>query len=63
MKIKVRSEKARFSFAVPSGMAVWAIKKMGYETRTDQENEEREAVLKALERGEITAEEAIAKLK
>lgn len=39
------------------------IKKMGYETRTDQENEEREAVLKALERGEITAEEAIAKLK
>lgn len=28
MKIKVRSEKARFSFAVPSGMAVWAIKKI-----------------------------------
>lgn len=41
------------------------IKKLGYEKDAHQDEEalKREAVLKALERGEITAEEAIRKLK
>lgn len=41
------------------------IKKLGYEdeTRQDEEMMKREAVLKALEQGEITAEEAIRQLK
>ena len=41
------------------------IKKLGYEkeARQDEESLKREEVLKLLERGEITAEEAIARLK
>ena len=41
------------------------IKKLGYEdeTRQDEEMMKREAVLKALEQGEITVEEAIRQLK
>ena len=39
------------------------IKKMGYETQPDGEAERREEILKALEKGELTVEEAIEKLK
>lgn len=39
------------------------IKKLGYETEPDQETVKKEEILKALENGEITAEQAIAQLK
>lgn len=39
------------------------IKKLGYETSTDEQSLKKEEILKALENGEITAEEAIAQLK
>lgn len=39
------------------------IKKLGYEAGTDGQAARREEVLKALENGEITAEQAIAQLK
>lgn len=39
------------------------IKKLGYEASPDEESVKREELLKALERGEITAEQAIAQLK
>ena len=39
------------------------IKKLGYEAGAEEQQCKQEAVLKALENGEITAEEAIAQLK
>ena len=39
------------------------IKKLGYEAGAEEQQRKQEAVLKALENGEITAEEAIAQLK
>ena len=39
------------------------IKKLGYETGTDDQAARKEEVLRALENGEITAEQAIAQLK
>lgn len=40
------------------------IKKLGYETESeDQKSKKKEEILKALENGEITAEQAIAQLK
>ena len=39
------------------------IKKLGYDTEPDQQIVKREEILKALENGEITAEQAIAELK
>lgn len=39
------------------------IHKLGYETKPDEEALKREELLKALERGEITAEDAISQLK
>lgn len=39
------------------------IKKLGYETITDEHSSRKEEILKALENGEITAEQAIAQLK
>ena len=39
------------------------IKKLGYETGADEQAAKREEILKALENGEITAEQALAQLK
>ena len=39
------------------------IKKLGYDTETDQPSAKKEEILKALENGEITVEQAIAQLK
>ncbi len=39
------------------------IKKLGYETGADEQAAKREEILKSLENGEITAEQAIAQLK
>ena len=39
------------------------IKKLGYETGTDDQAARKEEILRALETGEITAEQAIAQLK
>ncbi|UWP58189.1 DUF2089 domain-containing protein [Ruminococcus gauvreauii] len=39
------------------------IKKLGYETEPDEQAAKKEEILKALENGEITAEQAIAQLK
>lgn len=39
------------------------IKKLGYDTETDDQTAKKEEILKALENGEITAEQAIAQLK
>ena len=39
------------------------IKKLGYETGPDQQSAKKEEILRALENGEITAEQAIAQLK
>lgn len=39
------------------------IKKLGYDTGTDEQAVKKEEILKALENGEITAEQAIALLK
>ena len=39
------------------------IKKLGYETGTDDQTARKEEILRALENGEITAEQAIAQLK
>lgn len=39
------------------------IKKLGYETVPDRQQTKKEEILKALENGEITAEQAIAQLK
>lgn len=39
------------------------IKKLGYEAETDAQTAKRDEILKALENGEITAEQAIAQLK
>ena len=39
------------------------IKKLGYEAKTDSQTAKRDEILKALENGEITAEQAIAQLK
>ena len=39
------------------------IKKLGYEAETDAQTAKRDEILKALENGEITAEQAIARLK
>ena len=39
------------------------IKKLGYETDTGEQSMKKEEILKALENGEITAEQAIAQLK
>ena len=39
------------------------IKKLGYETGTDDQAARKEEILRALENGEITAEQAIAQLK
>ena len=39
------------------------IKKLGYETGPDQRSAKKEEILRALENGEITAEQAIAQLK
>lgn len=39
------------------------IKKLGYETGPGEESAKKEEILKALENGEITAEQAIAQLK
>lgn len=39
------------------------IKQLGYETGADEQAARREEILKALENGEITAEQAIAQLK
>ena len=39
------------------------IKKLGYEAEADERPAKREEILKALENGEITAEQAIAQLK
>ena len=39
------------------------IKKLGYEAETDSQTAKRDEILKALENGEITAEQAIARLK
>ena len=38
------------------------IKKLGYETPTGGDAEKREEILKALEKGELTVEEAIEKI-
>ena len=39
------------------------IKKLGYDAGPDEQTVKREEILKALENGEITAEQAIAQLK
>lgn len=39
------------------------VKKLGYETEADEQTAKREEILRALENGEITAEQAIAQLK
>lgn len=39
------------------------IKKLGYDSDYDEQQTKREEILKALENGEITAEQAIAQLK
>lgn len=39
------------------------IKKLGYDTVNDEQSAKKEEILKALENGEITAEQAIAQLK
>ncbi len=39
------------------------IKRLGYETGADEQAAKREEILKALENGEITAEQALAQLK
>lgn len=39
------------------------IKKLGYDTQSDEQTVKKEEILKALENGEITAEQAITRLK
>lgn len=61
--IKEVEKELKISYPTVRSKLDGVIKKLGYEARPDEEAVKREDILKALERGEITAEEAIAKLK
>lgn len=61
--IKEVEKELKISYPTVRSKLDAVIKKLGYEARPDEESVKREALLKALERGEITAEEAIAQLK
>lgn len=61
--IKEVEKELKISYPTVRSKLDGVIKKLGYEAGPDEESVKREDILKALERGEITAEEAIAKLK
>lgn len=63
--IKEVEKELKISYPTVRAKLDGVIKRLGYEedAKQDEEMLKREAVLKALEQGEITAEEAIAKLK
>ncbi|MCI8646910.1 MAG: DUF2089 domain-containing protein [Firmicutes bacterium] len=61
--IKEVEKELKISYPTVRARLDGIIKKLGYETQPDDEDAKREEILKALERGEITAEEAIMRLK
>lgn len=61
--IKEVEKELKISYPTVRSKLDRVIKKLGYEAEPDEETVRREEILKALERGEITAEEAIAQLK
>lgn len=61
--IKEVEKELKISYPTVRAKLDGVIKKLGYEARPDEETLRRDEILKSLERGEITAEEAIAQLK
>lgn len=61
--IKEVEKELKISYPTVRAKLDSVIKKMGYEAQDDKSNSKREEILKALEQGEITAEEAIRELK
>lgn len=61
--IKEVEKELKISYPTVRAKLDGVIKKLGYEAQPDAETMKREEILKALERGELTAEEAIAQLK
>lgn len=61
--IKEVEKELKISYPTVRARLDGIIKKLGYETQPGGEEVKREEILKALERGEITAEEAIMSLK
>ncbi|MCB6993964.1 DUF2089 domain-containing protein [bacterium 210820-DFI.6.37] len=61
--IKEVEKELKISYPTVRSKLNGVIKKLGYEARPDEETAKREEILKALEQGDITAEEAIAQLK
>ena len=61
--IKEVEKDLRISYPTVRSKLDAVIKKLGYETEPEGQSTKREEILKALENGEITAEQAIAQLK
>lgn len=61
--IKEVEKELKISYPTVRAKLDSVIKKMGYEAQDDKSSSKREEILKALEQGEITAEEAIRELK
>ena len=61
--IKEVEKELRISYPTVRAKLDGVIKKLGYDTEPDMQTAKREEILKALENGEITVEQAIAQLK
>lgn len=61
--IKEVEKELRISYPTVRAKLNGVIKKLGYDTEPDMQTAKREEILKALENGEITVEQAIAQLK
>lgn len=60
--IKEVEKELKISYPTVRAKLDGIIRKLGYETDTDEESVKREKILKALEQGELTVEEAISRL-